>query len=232
MNRLEINRRFIEVFHTLEDKGLIVRNDREKGMSMLALKILGNKQYGHQINNILKKERNITFEAVNKFCDLFGVNEAYLLKGEGQPFGQSEKKGQICYLRNQAAVAGDSIGINTDYSANSYFSLPDLAGNDFLAFPVEGNSMEPRIYSGDMVICRPVENWDQVKDNEIYTVVMNDRVFVKYIKKIYETNDNGQSVVSRVTLISANYLEHDPFTEDVTPTTKIYKVVKRLQDFN
>ncbi len=233
MNRLEVNKRFIEVFHLLEQKGLIVRNDRSKGLSMLAQKIYGNKQYGHNIGNVLKKERNITFEAVEKFCELFGINESYILKGEGQPFGKKQSRGQICYLHDQAAVAGDSIGTATqDNSSNSYFSLPDLSGNDYLAFPVEGNSMEPRIYSGDLLICKPLESWSEVKDNEIYTVVINDRVFVKYIKKMYEKNDAGQQVVSKINLISANYLEHDPFIEDVTPNTKIYKVVKRLQDFN
>lgn len=233
MNRLEVNKRFIEVFHLLEQKGLIVRNDRAKGLSMLAQKIYGNKQYGHNIGNVLKKERNITFEAVVKFCDLFSINESYILKGEGQPFGENKNRGQICYLHDQAAVAGDSIGVSTqDNSSNSYFSLPDLSGNDYLAFPVEGNSMEPRISSGDLLICKPLDSWADVKDNEIYTVVINDRVFVKYIKKMYEKDDNGQEVVSKINLISANYLEHDPFIEDVTTNTKIYKVVKRLQDFN
>ena len=233
MNRLEVNKRFIEVFHLLEQKGLIVRNDREKGLSMLAQKIYGNRQYGHNIGNVLKKTRNITYEAVEKFCELFGVNESYILKGEGQPFGENNNRGQICYLHDQAAVAGDSIGVSTqDNSSNSYFSLPDLSGNDYLAFPVQGNSMEPRISSGDLLICRPLDSWSDVKDNEIYTVVINDRVFVKYIKKMYGKNDAGQQVVSKINLISANYLEHDPFIEDVTTNTKIYKVVKRLQDFN
>ncbi len=92
--------------------------------------------------------------------------------------------------------------------------------------------MEPRISSGDLLICKPLDDWSDVKDNEIYTVVINDRVFVKYIKKMYDKDDSGREVVSKINLISANYLEHDPFTEDVTTNTKIYKVVKRLQDFN
>ena len=234
MNRSEVNKRFIEAFHLLENKGIIVRNDRQKGLSMLAQKIFGNKQYGHQIGNILKKERNITYEAVERFCELYGVNESYILKGAGQPFGEHKTKGQICYLHDQAAVAGDSIGVEarSDSEARTFFSLPDLGGKGYLAFPVEGNSMEPRIFSGDLLICQPIEKWSEIKDNDIYTVVLNDRVFVKYVKKIYETDESGQEFVAKINLISANYLEHDPFTEDVTNTTKIYKVVKRLQDFN
>ncbi len=233
MNRIEINRRFIEAFHILENKGIIVRNDRQKGLSMLAQKIFGNKQYGHQIGNILKKERNITYEAVTRFCDLYNVNEDYVLKGIGSPFGENKKRGQICYLRDQAAVAGDSVGTQarSEY-AETFFSLPDLGGNGYLAFPVEGNSMEPRIFSGDLLICQPLEDFSQLKDNDIYTVVINERVFVKYIRKIYEEDEYGQKAVTKLKLISANYLEHDPFMEDVTPNTKIYKVVKRLQDFN
>jgi hypothetical protein len=32
-------------------------------------------------------------------------------------------------------------------------------------------------------------------------------------------------------LISANYLEHDPFVEEVNESTKLFKVIRRISTF-
>ncbi len=234
MNRQEVNSRFIEVFHLLERKEYIRRNDRQRGLSKIAEHIFGDRRQGFRIRKVLNKELNIPYEAAERFCRLFGVNESYVLHGRGTPFGEpAPANRQICFLHNQAAVAGDTMGADAVMAGDrTYFSLPDLPGTGYLAFPVEGNSMEPRIYAGDVIVCKRVERWEDVKDNEIYVVVIDNRVFVKYVKKIYETDADGNRTVTKLNLISANYLEHAPFIESLTPNTRIYKVVRRLQDFN
>ena len=76
------------------------------------------------------------------------------------------------------------------------------------------------------MICEEVRNFDRITDNEIYAVKINGSVWVKYVQKI---SPNGKSV-RKLKMISANYLEHDPFIESVDEYTRVYKVVKRICD--
>lgn len=69
-----VNQRFRHVFHELEKYNII------KGKSDIAKK-LGT--YNHVINSILKGQRNITVDQLNKLFDIYGVNANYL-------FGKSE----------------------------------------------------------------------------------------------------------------------------------------------
>ncbi len=49
-DRILLNERFIKVFHLLEEKGVVVKNDRNgRGMGDFAEKVLGNRAYGHII---------------------------------------------------------------------------------------------------------------------------------------------------------------------------------------
>ena len=91
-DRIELNERFIHVFSLLESRGDIVKNDRNgKGVGDLAEKILGNRAYGHIIRAFLKgdNKRVIDYHQAQKLCDLFNINENYLLRGQGEPFGMS-----------------------------------------------------------------------------------------------------------------------------------------------
>jgi phage repressor protein C with HTH and peptisase S24 domain len=102
--------------------------------------------------------------------------------------------------------------------------LPGVSGSGYVAFPIKGNSMDPIINNGDIIVCQEIGSFHEIKENEIYAVRSNGSVWVKYIKCI--KNNSGRVV--QLKLISANYLEHDPFVEDVNEYTKIFKVIKRI----
>ena len=93
-----------------------------------------------------------------------------------------------------------------------------------VAFPIDGNSMEPVIKDGDIVICRDLSNLNEIRDNDIYAVKTDGNLWVKYVKKVKD----GQGRIVKLNLISANYLEHDPFEVDVNQYTKLYKVNSRI----
>ena len=84
--------------------------------------------------------------------------------------------------------------------------------------------MEPQIMHMDTIICREIAGVHDIKDNEIYAVKSNGSMWVKHVQKI--ENDRGQ--VTALRLISTNHFEYDPFEEDVTPETRLYKVIKRI----
>ena len=86
--------------------------------------------------------------------------------------------------------------------------------------------MEPIIQNGDIVVCRELNNLMDINDNDIYAVKSNGSVWIKYVQKIMTKNH-----VSKLKLISANYLEHDPFVEDVNEFTRLYKVIRKITEF-
>ncbi len=236
-DRLELNERFIKVFEMLEDRGEIVKNDRGgKGMGDFAEKILGNRGYGHIIRAFLNgnDKRVISYSQARTLCREYGVSEAYMLDGVGTPFGFDIPKvsggqgnnvlnGNILFTTTEA-FAGATVEAGSFAKENhSWFSIPGISGTGLVSFPINGNSMEPVIHDGDMVICRQIESVDHIRDNDIYAVKNNGSLWVKYVQKIYH---GGR--VTHLKLISANHLEHDPFVEEVSMHTRLYKVIRRL----
>ena len=240
-DRLELNERFIKVFQLLEERGVIVKNDRGgKGMGDFAEKILGNRAYGHIIRAYLNEndKRVISYSQARTLCREYGVSEAYMLDGVGTPFG-FDLPTPSAHVNSDAFVSGNILFTSTEAFAgaalgaesfakeeNTWFSVPGLTGNGLVGFPISGNSMEPVIQDGDMVICRQIENIDRIIDNDIYAVKNNGQLWVKYVQKIHH---GGR--VTHLKLISANHLEHDPFIEEVNVHTRLYKVIRRVSSF-
>lgn len=238
-DRIELNNRFVRLFQLLEERGAIRKSDRSgKGIGDFAEKILGNRAYGHIIRAFLNEEdqRVLDYHHARKICEIYGVNEHWLLEGKGSPFGLDlrvptkphyEPKANILFT-TMRAFAGASVhgGSQEDREDATYFSLPGLAGLDLVAFPIEGNSMEPIIEHGDICICQPVNSLKDIKDNEIYAVNSNGSIWIKYLQKMQDSQGN----YSILRCISANHLEHDPFEVEVNEFTRIYKVIRRVSN--
>ncbi len=239
-DRVKLNERFIQAFKLLEDRGAIVKNDRGgKGVGDVAERILGNKAYGHIVRAFLKSDskRVIDYGQAQSFCSAYNINEAWLLHGIGNPFGfdstadaLSEKsysapEGNILFTSVQA-FAGTTLGAEARED-NAYFSIPGVKGAGLVAFPINGNSMEPVIKNGDIVVCRSVENVQDLRDNEIYAVKSGGSVWVKYVQKM----PNPRGRITKLKLISANYFDNDPFEEDVNEGTRLFKVIRKISNF-
>ncbi|MFK8100971.1 MAG: helix-turn-helix transcriptional regulator [Saprospiraceae bacterium] len=242
-DRIELNERFVKVFKLLQERGDIIMNDRGgKGIGDFADKILGNRAYGHIVRAFLNPtdKRVIDYRHARLICQEYGVNESYLIDGLGTPFGidlpetthyngaAENSTGNILYTSVQA-FAGASVAADNTFSAeeNAYFAIPGIRGDGLVAFPIEGNSMEPEIMNGDIVICREVRSTNEIKDNEIYAVKNNGSVNVKYVQRIY--TKKGRLI--ELKLISANNLEHDPFSIEVNELTRLYKVTRKISQF-
>ena len=240
-DRRELNDRFRKVFQLLEERGDIVKNDRNgKGIGDFAERILGNRAYGHIVRAYLNPDDNrcIDYRQARILCQEYGVNEAYMLDGIGAPFGMdlpsvapardSDRgyRGNILFTSTEA-FAGTSLEVGSFATEeHEYFSLPGLTGNGLVAFPIHGNSMEPIIQNGDVVICREISSLNDVRENKIYAVKNNGSLWVKYVQK--KSDRRGR--VTHLKLISANHLEHDPFIEEVNEYTRLYQVVRRISD--
>ncbi|MCB0661185.1 MAG: S24 family peptidase [Saprospiraceae bacterium] len=240
-DRIHLNDRFCKAFSLLEDKGIIIKNDRGgKGIGDFAEKVLGNRAYGHIVRAFLNEEseRVISYSQARTFCREYGINESWMLDGVGTPFGLDPKKvyesvdtdvtnGNILFTTVEA-FAGSAVdvgGFATESS--SFFSLPGIKGDGLVAFPVKGNSMEPVIQNGDILVCKQVDNLNQVNDNDIYAVKSSGSLWVKYVQKIKDS----RAMITQLKLISANHLEYEPFVEEVNEYTRLYKVIRKISGF-
>ena len=88
--------------------------------------------------------------------------------------------------------------------------------------------MNPTISSGDMVICMPLEDNNEVEDNEVYAVVANNSVWVKRVQRCY----NRYGRCTHLKLISDNSEEFDPFLVELSEVRKLLKVKRRLTGLN
>jgi Peptidase S24-like len=225
-DRIELNDRFVQAFQLLEQRGMIVKNDRSgKGVGDVAEKVLGNKAYGHIIRAFLNNDSKRVID----------YNETWMLHGIGSPFGfdapdrtlyadraPRDRAGNILFT-TISAFAGTTLGAESAED-NAYFNIPGVSGSGLVAFPITGNSMEPIIKNQDIIVCREVENIADIKDNDIYAIKSNGSVWVKYVQKI--VNNRGRLV--RLKMISANYFDHDPFEEDVNESTRLFRVIKKI----
>lgn len=237
-DRIQLNNRFIKVFNLLEERGDIILNDRNgKGMGDFADKILGKRAYGHIVRAFLNPDdkRVIDYRHAKKICQVYGVNESYLIDGIGTPFGfdlpqsnatldENPYQGNILFT-STSAFAGSAVDAGSFASEDKeFFAIPGVAGGGLVAFPIEGNSMEPVIMNGDIVVCKEVSSFKEIRENEIYAIKSNGTLWVKYVQLIQDPKGR----IVKLKLISANYLEHDPFEEEVNSYTRLYKVVRRI----
>lgn len=238
-DRIELNDRFRVVFALLEERGVIVKNDRNgRGMGDFAQKLLNNRAYGHIIRAYLNPDdkRVISYSQARTLCREFGISEPYMLDGVGGPFDTEpavpeaildaiNAPGKIRFTSFDAfaGFATDSGAVARE-TESEYFNLPGLSGEGLVAFPISGNSMEPIINDGDVVICEEVASLKQIRENTIYAVKSDGSVWIKYVRPIKD----GRGRIAQLKLISANHLEHDPFTEDVNERTQLFQVVRRI----
>lgn len=115
------------------------------------------------------------------------------------------------------------VGVHED---SERFYIPGMQG-EHIAFYVKGNSMSPTIANGDMVICRSMETFEKLYENEIYAIITKaGNVMIKRIQKIY----NKFRQLQHFKCISDNYLEHDPFNIPVNEVRKLLKVERKLTE--
>ena len=242
-DRKELNDRFREAFAKLEEKGTIIKNDRNgKGVGDVAEKVLGNKAYGHIIRAYLnpKSKRVIDYSQAKQFCSIFELNENWMFNGIGDLFGHEQVTdsapakqrfmpydgiGNRILYTSVEAFAGDSFAAESKED-NNHFSIPGVGGSNLVAFTIKGRSMEPVINDKDIVVCRAIDSVTDIKDNDIYAVRSDGKVNVKYVQKIF--NQRGR--ITGLKLISANYFDHDPFEIEVNETTALYKVISRISN--
>ena len=81
--------------------------------------------------------------------------------------------------------------------------LPGLRGKTIRAFEVAGNSMQPTLNQGDLVVAAFTERLDLIQPKHVYVVVAHDRIMVKRLRGPVKRNEP-------IELLSDNRF-YDPF---------------------
>ena len=224
-NQSTVNQRFKLVFSHLEKNNLI------KGKSDIA-KHLGT--YNHVINSILKGDRNITIEQLNKLVDLFGLNANFMFGhsdvmmqkqvATARPVGDFIGRQNIMLVR-QKAMAGYAVSAqDPQYIADlPRFSVPGMEGS-LVAFEISGDSMQPTITNGDIVVCEPVERGEPIRESNVYIVVTDTVV----AKRIHQVKAEGKT--THFELVSDNTV-YRPYRVELDEVKQILKVKSRLTNY-
>lgn len=219
-----VNQRFKIVYkYLIEEKKI-------KNKSELAEKL---DTYNHIINAILKGERNLTVDQSLTLCELYQIdanflfgltNKMLLLEDfkigdiQDMDFGMSK-----ITLIHDKVRAGYAISHQNPsfYKELPQFSVPYIQGSQLVAFEIDGNSMNPTLTQGDIVICEPLDNNSKIYDNHLYIVVTD----VLVAKRIQQIKTDG--ILTTFRLLSDNPT-YQPYHVGIDEITKILKVKCRL----
>ena len=105
------------------------------------------------------------------------------------------------------------------------FTLPMLAGGNYRAFEIIGDSMLPTP-SGSIIVGEKIENTDDIKNSQAYIVVSrNEGIVYKRVEK------NGRSK-SKLTLVSDNpqYQPYQVNAEDVVELWQAQMVISKVSN--
>lgn len=119
---------------------------------------------------------------------------------------------------------GDGFMVNFDETDR--YMLAGIEGECY-SFKITGNSMEPTIGPGDIVICRKIESIGAIKDSLLYVVVTKDgKGRVKRVRRRFE-ND----ICTQLVLHSENTIDYpNPKIVSVDDVRMVLKVFKKTTD--
>ena len=194
--------------------------------------------------------REVSLDMVLKLADSFDVDANYILSGKGTPLLKTEEspsnipqnvspviavvtdntgKERIAHVPYSAQAGYTDQFLETEYLKElPSFTLPDprFSSGTYRAFDVSGDSMEPLLYSGEMVVCEFVEqeNWiGSIRNNFVYVLVTNSGIVVKRVL-------NRISKTQEIVLVSDNSFYED-YVLPVSDLKEVWKLTHKISPF-
>lgn len=162
-------------------------------------------------------------ELLLKDVSVAGTATSYLMKRRQQKMLTAERN-IIHFVPIKAAA-----GYMTGYADSEFidelntFTLPMLAGGNYRAFEIIGDSMLPTP-SGSIIVGEKVDNMDEVKNNNAYIVVSrNEGIVYKRIVK----NNRSKAKVSLVS-DNPNYQPYQVNTDDIVELWQAQVVIGKV----
>lgn len=134
---------------------------------------------------IENSQNGIVAEHIVGLSKLYEVTTDYILKGDNLLIRISSEEGFVPYIQAKAH-AGYVKNLSKDLRQENreWFKIPGYnPSRDHMLFEVEGESMVPTIFPGDVIITQKQNNWDQIIDGSLVLVVTTDSLLVKRLRK-------------------------------------------------
>lgn len=185
-----------------------------------ASRILGIPQ--RTLNRQVNEDGKVGVELVRSLLNNFPeVSSAWLLMGVGSMFESAQMfDSRQCspFYSDLPVSAGRKDAF--DHSAEvptGYISMPQWYAQFY--FPVLGTSMEPEIYSGDIIGVNRVESLREIDPDKIYMIVTTES---RMIKRCYPDKENSELLWC----VSPNY---PSFTINKKDICAVFHVVNRIE---
>jgi len=155
--------------------------------------------------------------------DLSDTTGSYLARRRHQKMMTADRN-VIHFVPVKAAAGYLASYADTEFIDElNTFTLPMLAGGNYRAFEIIGDSMLPTP-SGSIIVGEKIENKDDIKNSQAYIVVSrNEGIVYKRVEK------NGRSK-SKLTLVSDNpqYQPYQVNAEDVVELWQAQMVISKV----
>lgn len=198
MDKKDINFRFIQAIDTLIERNSQLSKGEIAG-------ILGIKP--SKLSEILNSRMSIGVDLAAAICNSYGISASWLLYNHGEMFNsdistipdvpispnetpiqpmtifKSDEGERIPIYNAEASAGGGALRLDKEYVIG-YIMVPFAKKGD-IALMTVGNSMEPEISAGDILIVRHRIDWrDCVERGKVYVVVTTEEIFVKVISSV------------------------------------------------
>lgn len=186
--------------------------------------------------DIERGRTRIPGHAVKELLKKYHINPLWLFGESGQKYLRTEEVAmspkvitvdnegkENIVLVNAKAAAGYPLNIGDTqwFESLPAFSipLPEYRNATFRGFQVDGDSMLPVLQSGEWIVGRAADDWENLDNNRMYVVVTADSILVKKIQK-----GNASTYIN---LISLNP-EYAPIRIDRSEIRELWQVNSKL----
>ena len=186
-----------------------------------ASRLLGLPQ--RTINRQVNEDGKIGMELVNALLNVFPeISPRWLLLGEGNMFFNPDIEEAIDssapFYSELPVAAGQKESFDPlRETPSGFISVPQWKAEFY--FPVSGTSMEPEIYSGDIIGVNRVDSINEIDPAKIYMIVTNDS---RMIKRCHCDEHNSELLWC----VSPNY---PSFTINKRDICAMFQVVNRIE---
>lgn len=190
---------------------------------------------GSTTADIERGRTRIPGHAVKELLKKYHINPLWLFGESGQKYLRVEVSAgpkvttvdgegkENIVLVNAKAAAGYPLNIGDAQWFESLpafgIPLPEYRNATFRGFQVDGDSMKPVLQSGEWILGRALDDWDNLGRNKMYVVVTADSILVKKIQK--------DATTTFVNLISLNP-DYAPIRLDRSEIREMWQVNSKL----
>ncbi len=198
----DITKRFIECFRELKELN-VIKSDRQFCLNL---------SYSPQSwLKILKGERDVTLDLLKKATEVYEFNPEFMISGHGKRLRNSEdSEGFQAHEEINKTIVHIPITAKAGYADQfnnpvfarelKFYSLPMdyYRHGSFRSFEVEGDSMEPVLNNGEIVVCTKLDDqalWqNNIKTGYVYVVITQNDIVVKRVINLLKDEKTLQLV--------------------------------------